>query len=164
MLISMCKPASFGKGKQEIQDPNIRKAYALDTKHFLSSFHPADHGILKSIENLMHSTSDVHAELYKLNIYSTGGHFKEHVDTPRASNMIGSLVVCLPCEHKGGSLIVKHEGKQIEFDFSGNSKDIQWCAFYADCVHQVMPVTEGYRVTLTYNLYSQKALETMKVK
>ena len=38
----------------------------------------------------------IRAELYKLNVYSTGGHFKAHVDTPRSKEMFGSLVVFLP--------------------------------------------------------------------
>lgn len=31
---------------------------------------------------------------------------------------------------------------------------VQWAAFYSDCEHEVLEVTEGHRITLTYNLYS----------
>lgn len=42
------------------------------------------------------------AELYKLNVYSgPSGLFKKHVDTPRAENQVGSLVVCLPVGFEG---------------------------------------------------------------
>ena len=30
---------------------------------------------------------------------------------------------------------------------------ISWAAFYSDCEHEVLEVTEGHRLTLTYNLY-----------
>lgn len=30
---------------------------------------------------------------------------------------------------------------------------IHWAAFYGDCEHEVLGVTDGYRITLTYNLY-----------
>ena len=61
----------------------------------------------------------VRAELYKLNIYSgPGGHFKSHVDTPRSSEMFGSLVVCLPTQFTGGELVTRHKGKEIRFDWS----------------------------------------------
>lgn len=49
--------------------------------------------------------------------------------------------------------MVRHNGREVKFDWSGDSKDIQWAAFYSDCEHEVLPVTSGYRVTLTYNLY-----------
>jgi hypothetical protein len=30
---------------------------------------------------------------------------------------------------------------------------VQWAAFYSDCEHEVLEVTAGHRITLTYNLY-----------
>ena len=53
------------------------------------------------------------AELYILNVYSTGGHFKAHVDTPRSKEMFGSLVVCLPSQFTGGELVTRHQGRQV---------------------------------------------------
>ena len=49
----------------------------------------------------------------QLNVYSEGNFFKVHLDTPRSEHMLGSLVVCLPCAHSGGALIVKHQGQQV---------------------------------------------------
>jgi hypothetical protein len=65
-------------------------------------------------------------------------------------------VVCLPCAHKGGELAVRHDGREMKFDWTEDSTSVQWAAFYSDCEHEVLPVTEGYRVTLTYNLYYNK--------
>jgi hypothetical protein len=66
------------------------------------------------------------------------------------------LVVCLPSAHTGGELAVRHDQREVKFDWSKDSKSIQWAAFYSDCEHEVLPVTSGYRVTLTYNLYYNK--------
>lgn len=55
--------------------------------------------------------------------------FKSHVDTPRSDLQVGSLVVCLPCEHQGGQLVVRHQGHSTTFDCSGSGKDVQWVAF-----------------------------------
>lgn len=91
------------------------------------------------------------------------GKFRPHVDTPRSLQQIGSLVVSLPCDHKGGALLVRHGGKSQTFDWSTPEEDaeygsktplIQWAAFYSDCEHEVLEVTAGHRVTLTYNLYA----------
>lgn len=81
------------------------------------------------------------------------------MDTPRAADQFGSLVVCLPLEHEGGALEVRHEGNSIAFDWGkgGKSEDgafVQWAAFYSDCEHEVLEVTSGHRLTLTYNLYA----------
>lgn len=84
--------------------------------------------------------------------------FKAHVDTPRSSDQFGSLVVSLPLSHKGGALEVRHQGKTVTFDWSSptdttEAPSIKWAAFYSDCEHEVLEVTEGHRLTLTYNLY-----------
>ena len=36
---------------------------------------------------------------------------------------------------------------------NGGLDSIQWAAFYSDCEHEVLEVTDGHRITLTYNLY-----------
>jgi hypothetical protein len=70
----------------------------------------------------------------------------------------GSLVVSLPCYHKGGQLIVRHAQHSTAFDWTTDSDKsvapaVHWAAFYSDCEHEVLEVTDGYRITLTYNLY-----------
>ena len=103
--------------------------------------------------------------MYKLNIYARGGFFKVHVDTPRLEKMFGSLVVCLPTQFTGGELIVRHDKQEIKYDWSSTASDtsntLQWAAFFSDVEHEVLPVSEGYRVTLTYNLsYQSKASDS----
>ena len=71
--------------------------------------------------------------------------------------MFGTLVIQLPSNYTGGKLIVYHQGKKSEFDYSGLDccSNSYFTAFYADCQHEVKKVTEGYRLCLIYNLMYQ---------
>ena len=96
-----------------------------------------------------------HSQVYS----GPSGRFKPHVDTPRSPSQFGSLVVCLPVEHAGGQLNVRHKNEEITFDWASKRDDpghasIHWAAFYSDCEHEVLEVTGGHRLTLTYNLYT----------
>jgi len=78
--------------------------------------------------------------------------------------MVGSLVVILPTAHEGGSLILRHSGKEWTFDSAEAvrtllSPQAAFIAFFSDIEHEVKPVTSGCRVTLTYNLYVKKDSE-----
>lgn len=79
------------------------------------------------------------------------------MDTPRSEAQVGSLVVCLPVPFQGGALAVRHQGCEVLHDWSHTrhyaSSQVQWAAFYSDCEHEVLQVTAGHRVTLTYNLF-----------
>lgn len=67
---------------------------------------------------------------------------------------MGSLVVCIPHPHEGGQLAVRHQGREVTYNWGPESVSaIQWAAFFSDCEHEVLEVTKGHRVTLTYNLY-----------
>ncbi|PLN86495.1 hypothetical protein BDW42DRAFT_158595 [Aspergillus taichungensis] len=175
-LVADCEPASFGRGQEDVLDPAYRNAGKLDPTQFLTSFHPADFGIIESVEKILlpnigiNVNSPLHRrkltwELYKLNVYSgPSGVFQKHVDTPRAANQIASLVVCLPCSFKGGILHVQHNNREVEFDWSSHSPcSIQWAAFYTDCEHEIKQITEGERITLTYNLYATDAVGDVDV-
>jgi len=68
--------------------------------------------------------------------------------------MFGTLVIQLPSDYEGGQLLVYHNGKKAEFTFGGCDAccNFYFTAFYADCQHEVKPVTKGYRLCLIYNL------------
>lgn len=191
-LLQVCEPATFGRGNENVLDEGYRKAGKMDSEAFDTNFSPYETGIVDQIAQLLLPNlranesleRSVRAELYKLNVYSgPDGRFKKHVDTPRSPEQFGSLVVCLPVEHKGmyafikadvfrieahavsagGQLVVRYGGKDVVFDCSqeassGQAPKIRWAAFYSDCEHEVLPVTSGHRVTLTYNLYATKGL------
>lgn len=68
--------------------------------------------------------------------------------------MFGTLVIQLPSEYEGGQLNVYHKGKETEFNFGGSDAhgNIYYTAFYADCEHEIQPITKGHRLCLVYNL------------
>ena len=60
----------------------------------------------------------VEARLYKMVLYEEGGFFKAHKDTEKEPGMFATLVVQLPAKHDEGKLVVRHRGKEEDFDFS----------------------------------------------
>ena len=161
-FLDTCSTATFGIGGETVTDKAYRDALKLEPEYFRVDFEVASTTIINDIASIMSigcSPSSVRAELYKLNIYSTGCHFKAHVDTPRSKDMFGSLVVCLPSQFTGGALVTRHQGRQMTFDWSSSHSATQWAAFYSDVVHEVLPVTSGHRITLTYNLYQTMPLQ-----
>ncbi|KPI38516.1 uncharacterized protein AB675_4234 [Cyphellophora attinorum] len=156
-LLASCEPATFGYQGQDILDNEYRKALKLEPSRFCIDFHPADHGILQTIADTMlrlrTGSYSLSAVLYKLNIYETSGRFKAHVDTPRSESQLASLVICLPVEHTGGQLAVRHAGEEVIYDWGQDPGRLQWAAFFSDCEHEVLEVQSGNRITLIYNLY-----------
>lgn len=50
--------------------------------------------------------------------------------------------------------MVRYGGREVTFDWSSDSASIiQWAAFFSDCEHEVLEVTDGHRLTLRYNMY-----------
>ena len=157
-FLDACSTASFGYGGETVTDKAYRDALKLEPDCFRSDFELESTCILSTIAKVMSARSShsfIRAELYKLNMYSTGGHFKAHVDTPRSTEMFGSLVVCLPSQFTGGALVTRH---QLTFDWSSSPGSAQWASFFSDVEHEVLPVTSGHRVTLTYNLYQSTTI------
>jgi NhaA family Na+:H+ antiporter len=67
--------------------------------------------------------------------------------------MFGTLVVVLPSVHGGGELIIRHGTREVSVNLSSpDVSELRFAAFYADCEHEVRPITHGSRVCLTYNL------------
>jgi len=72
--------------------------------------------------------------------------------------MFGSLVVIYPTPHEGGELVLRHKEQEWKIDAkaltaSQSAPSLAYVAFYSDIEHEVLKVTSGHRVTVTYNLY-----------
>ena len=162
-LLDQCKPAPFGAGKKTRYDRTVRDALQLkaEGREFsIANFDPESAGILKKIQRELvpHDPNPISAQLYTVNVYTDGGHFAPHKDTPRGSDMFGTLVVCLPSQFRNGKLVLSHRGVVQKFDW-GHAIDAQkkpnqlhWAAFFGDVDHQIERVWSGARVTLTYLL------------
>ena len=85
-----------------------------------------------------------------------GGRFVAHKDTPRGSDMLATLAVCLPSQFSNGAFVVKHHGVFQTYDWGHAIREqadptrIHWAAFFGDVDHQIERVWGGLRVTLTY--------------
>ena len=64
-----------------------------------------------------------------------------------------------PTTHEGGIIHLRRKDDEWTFDSStpSNTPSIIYIAFYNAVEHELSPVTSGYRVSLTYNLYYDDA-------
>ncbi|PIL34922.1 hypothetical protein GSI_02709 [Ganoderma sinense ZZ0214-1] len=170
-LADACAPGTFGVAGEDVYDETYRKAGKLDAKNFATTFDTRSTSLVNAIriELLIENpkriqSEDVSIEPYKLNVYGKDAFFKAHVDTPRSELMFGSLVIVFPTPHEGGALklraLGRKEGEILEWTFDASAllaqqeqPSIAYVAFFSDVEHEVMPVTFGHRVTLTYSLF-----------
>ena len=96
------------------------------------------------------NAAELTADLHSLLVYETNQHFLAHQDSEKDDSMVGTLVVTLPSSYTGGELMVGHNEEWKAY--RGSKTALSLVAFYADCRHEVLKVTSGYRITLTYNL------------
>lgn len=67
--------------------------------------------------------------------------------------MFATIVIVLPSIYAGGEVRVVHGSEEKVLDFAGVSQlNTAVLAWYADVVHEVKPVTSGFRLALSYNL------------
>lgn len=156
-IIEQASQAPYGRGEETIVDTDVRKVWQLEPEQF-SLNNSEWEGLLEQIVHRVKLTlgvvGTVKSELYKMLIYEKGSFFSPHRDSEKIEGMFATLIIALPSPHEGGLLLIQHDGKTQEIDFaqSENAFQIQYVAFYADCQHEIKPVTKGYRVCLVYNL------------
>jgi hypothetical protein len=162
-LLERCKPAPFGDGKKTRHDRNVRDAIQLKAEgggFSIEGFDPQSASILKKIQRELvpHDPNPISAELYSVNVYTEGGHFAPHKDTPRGNDMFGTLVVCLPSQFRNGNLVLCHRGVIQKYDWGSviekqkTPNELHWAAFFGDVDHHIERIWGGARVTLTYLL------------
>lgn len=157
-IIKISKKAPFGKGSKTITDTKVRSAWELNADQL--SFHNEDWK--RFMEKIVEKVKDglgiennpITASLYKLLIYEKGDFFLSHKDSEKESGMFGTLIIGLPSTHTGGELVIRFDGKEkiIDFSLPSDNYKIPYVAFFADCDHEIKPITSGHRVSLVYNL------------
>jgi predicted 2-oxoglutarate/Fe(II)-dependent dioxygenase YbiX len=155
-LIASADLAPFGRGEQTIVDTAVRKTWQIDAArlHFGGRhWQRALDTIVATVSAGLGVRDPVTAQLYKLLIYDTGSFFVEHRDTEKSAGMFATLVIVLPSVYAGGELLIRHREREVRLPLAcEDPSDAAFAAFYADCVHEVLPVTSGTRLTLIYNL------------
>jgi len=157
-LIKLCRQAPFGKGRETVVDTSVRRSWTLDPDKFRLTNPKWDDLVASIIKDVREALGleghKLSAELYELLMYEKGGFFLPHRDGEKLDRMVATLAIILPGVHEGGELIVSHAGRRHEIAFPGaaSGHELSYAAFYADCEHEVKPITHGNRVCLTYNL------------
>jgi len=155
-IIGVAEAAPYGRGEQTVVDPAVRRCWQigpdrvrLGGRRWATTL---DRIVARVTEDL--GISDpVTAEFYKLLVYEPGSFFVGHRDTEKAPGMFATLLVVLPSTFEGGELLVRHQGREARLALRCDEPaEAAFAAFYADCVHEVLPITAGYRLTLAYNL------------
>jgi hypothetical protein len=158
-LIRQAERAPYGRGPDTIVDTSVRKVWQVPADKVRvggKSWEKSFRQILDVVANgLGCAQVPVTAKLYKLLVYDPGSFFLAHRDTEKVPGMFATLVIVLPCPHRGGQLMIRHAGREVALDLSSREVSaVTFAAFYADCEHEVKPVTQGNRVCLIYNLLS----------
>jgi len=158
-LIKVATRAPYGHGAETVVDTKVRRTWQMEAsriaiggKHWA---HTLAGIIARAVEGLG-VTGSVTAALYKLLIYDKGSFFVSHRDTEKVPGMFATLVLTLPSQSEGGELVVRHKDRQVRLELKCDEpSEIAFAAFYADCSHEVLPVTAGCRATLVFNLVRQ---------
>jgi hypothetical protein len=154
-LCAAARPARYGLKDQTRLDPRVRNTFEIpktririDERKWKKTFRPMLDRIRGDLG--LPEGASLRAELHNMLVYAPGQFFVTHQDSEKGDDMIGTVVVILPSAFTGGAMVVEHHDERLTFRAAGGK--LTFIAFYADCHHQVRPVTAGYRVALTYNL------------
>jgi 2OG-Fe(II) oxygenase superfamily len=154
-LSRLARPARYGRGQQTLLDRRVRDTGEIPRSWVKIDRRRWNRTLLPVLDALrgdlgLPEGCRLAAELHSMLVYAPGQFFLPHQDSEKADEMVGTLVVTLPAPFKGGAFVVEHRGEKVTHRTS--KERLSFVAFYADCHHEVRPVTEGYRIVLTYNL------------
>ncbi len=155
-LIAVAERAPYGRGEDTLTDTTVRRTWQIGPERVrIGGRHwPGTLGaiVARAAEGLGVS-QPVEAEFYKMLVYDEGSFFVRHRDTEKLPGMFATLILVLPSISAGGELVVRHMGREVRLSLRcDDPSEVAFAAFYADCVHEVLPVTSGYRLALIYNL------------
>ncbi|MFO1432107.1 MAG: 2OG-Fe(II) oxygenase [Candidatus Competibacteraceae bacterium] len=158
-LIAVAEQAPYGRGEETLVDTAVRRTWQIDASRIQikgRSWAKTLEAIVAQVATGLGVTGKVVAELYKLLVYDQGSFFVSHRDTEKAPRMFATLVIVLPSIYSGGELLVRHRDREARLDLHcSEPSELAFAAFYADCKHEVLPITSGCRLTLVYNLLRQ---------
>lgn len=155
-LVAVAERAPYGRGEETLVDTEVRRTWQIGAERVHIGGKRWEATLAHIVERAaagLGVAEPVEAQLYKLLVYDQGSFFVSHRDTEKAPGMFATLVVVLPSLYSGGELVVRHRGREAVLDLCRSEpSEAAYAAFYADCVHEVRPVTSGCRLTLIYNL------------
>ncbi|MFQ6198090.1 2OG-Fe(II) oxygenase [Streptomyces sp. NPDC000405] len=158
-LIAQARQARFGLGEQTLADTGVRDTWEITPDRITLGGHDWQRTLSSVLDGVrtalgLPPTTVLRAEPHALLVYGKGQFFLPHQDAEKDDSMVGTLVVSLPSYHTGGELVIEHASRSITYQAS--RERLTFAAFYADCRHEVKPVTSGYRITLIMNLLAER--------
>nr|WP_294529790.1 2OG-Fe(II) oxygenase [uncultured Rhodopila sp.] len=155
-LVAVAERAPYGRGPDTIIDTTVRNTWQIGSdrvriegRHWPQTLA----AMLETVAEGLGVSDPIEAEFYKLLVYDKGSFFVSHRDTEKTPAMFATLVVVLPSYCTGGELVVRHKDRSVQLDLrTDDPAEAAFAAFYADCLHEVLPITSGCRLTLIYNL------------
>lgn len=159
-LAGVAQQAPFGKRMETVVDTTVRNVLQIEPDRVTFSNPAWDSQVAELVaraaQELGAPPRDVTASLYKVLLYEPGGFFLPHRDTEKAEGMFATLVIQPPSTYTGGECVVRHGSGERVFRFGTDTGDAafgwHYMCHYADCEHEVKPITSGYRVVLVYSL------------
>ena len=152
-LHDLSEPAQFGLRDQTLLDTTVRHTGEISADLLSLDWQPDAFAALKQAVAQALGVEQIDAWLHNLLIYGPGQFFKPHQDTEKHPGMVATLVLVWPSPHIGGTLRVQLGQQEAALSSQHlQAQDLRWFAFYADCRHEVLPVQEGWRVALTFDL------------
>lgn len=154
-IINVSSKAKFGQGEATVLDPKVRDTQMIPATDLTVEI---DKDCVESLLTRAASGLNITQKctlvphLHNMLVYGPGQFFKMHRDSEKLPNMVATLVIVLPSFHKGGDLVVQHDNSKHVFFGSQNASFVKCIIFYSDCLHEILPVIEGYRVAITYNV------------
>ncbi|MEV4126070.1 2OG-Fe(II) oxygenase [Nocardia sp. NPDC049707] len=157
-LCEVAQPARYGLREQTLLDANVRDTWEVPRDRVTVDERQWHETLLPTLDMLraelgLAPDCELSAELHSMLVYEPGQFFARHQDSEKADGMIGTLVVTLPSAFAGGELVIEQQGTKVTDQ--GSPEELSFVAFYGDCEHEVLPVTDGFRITLTYNLVAK---------
>ncbi|MGX1806841.1 2OG-Fe(II) oxygenase [Nocardia sp. NPDC055321] len=157
-LCEIARPARYGLREQTLLDASVRHTWEIPRER-ITVDEARWHGTLGPVLDRVRAElglapeCELSAELHSMLVYEAGQFFQRHQDSEKAAGMIGTLVVTLPSAFTGGELVIEQQGTRVVD--AGSPERVCFTAFYSDCEHEVLPVTDGFRIVLTYNLIAR---------
>ena len=155
-LVAVAERAPYGRGADTLIDTDVRRTWQISAgrvhiggKHWAATLA----AVLARVAEGLGVGEPIAAELYKLLVYDQGSFFVSHRDTEKVPGMFATLVFALPSVSTGGELVIRHKDREARLDLKCEEpSEAAFAAFYADCVHEVLPVTSGCWLTMVFNL------------
>ena len=134
-LRSVARPARYGLREQTLLDPQVRDTWEVPRSRVRIDRRRWNQTLLPQLEQIgselgLPAGCRLKAELHSMLLYEPGQFFASHQDSEKSDDMVGTLVVLLPSEAKGGALIVEHGNEKVSY--RGSATKLTLIAFYAD--------------------------------